>query len=152
MPAKGWVASLKPLAIAAGLGKMGHHRMIIHPKFGTFMDLAAVFIDREITAYNKPTDYNPCLTCKLCAAVCPSGAVASDGHFDLASCITHNYREKIGGFSDRVENIVRSKNVADYRRRVWRSTLKKAGIEFRSIKQTRHSFATIALSWGENPL
>jgi len=37
-------------------------------------------------------------------------------------------------------------------RRVWKSTLKKAGIEFRSIKQTRHSFATVALSCGENPL
>lgn len=29
---------------------------------------------------------------------------------------------------------------------------KRAGIEYRSIKQTRHSFVTVALSCGENPL
>lgn len=79
LPAKGWVASLKPLAVSASLGRMGLHRRIIHPKFGAFMYLAAVFIDREITAYNKPTDYNPCLECQLCTAVCPSGAIASIG-------------------------------------------------------------------------
>ncbi len=118
LPAKGWVASLKPLAIAAGLGKMGRHRMIIHPKYGAFIYLGAIFIDREIDGYSRPIDFNPCLTCQLCTAVCPSGAIASDGHFDLQSCVTHNYREKIGGFSDWVENIVKSKNVADYRKRV----------------------------------
>lgn len=30
--------------------------------------------------------------------------------------------------------------------------MKKAGIEYREMKQTRHSFATNALSCGENPL
>ncbi len=38
------------------------------------------------------------------------------------------------------------------RRRVWLPALKKAGIEYREMKQTRHSFATNALSCGENPL
>lgn len=118
LPAKGWVASLKPLAVSAGLGRMGRHRMIIHPKFGAFMYLAAVFIDREIEDYNRPIDCNPCIKCRLCTAACPTGAIASDGQFDLQSCVTHNYREKIGGFSDWVENIVKSKNVADYRKRV----------------------------------
>ena len=36
--------------------------------------------------------------------------------------------------------------------RVWRIVLEKVGLEFRSIKQTRHSFATLALSCGESPL
>ena len=36
--------------------------------------------------------------------------------------------------------------------RTWKPTLKIAEIEFRSIKQTRHTFATTALSCGENPL
>jgi integrase len=31
-------------------------------------------------------------------------------------------------------------------------TLKKAGLSYREMKQTRHSFATHALSCGENPL
>jgi integrase len=38
------------------------------------------------------------------------------------------------------------------RRRTWMPTLKKAGLSYREMKQTRHSFATNALSCGENPL
>ena len=35
---------------------------------------------------------------------------------------------------------------------VWLPALKEAKIKYREMKQTRHSFATIALSCGENPL
>jgi integrase len=38
------------------------------------------------------------------------------------------------------------------RRRVWMPTMKKAVLKYREMKQTRHSFATNALSCGENPL
>jgi integrase len=38
------------------------------------------------------------------------------------------------------------------RDRVWTPALRKAGLVRREMKQTRHSFATIALSCGENPL
>ena len=38
------------------------------------------------------------------------------------------------------------------RKCVWKPALKKAGIEYREMKQTRHSFATNALSCGESPL
>jgi integrase len=41
---------------------------------------------------------------------------------------------------------------SNLRKRVWLPSLKKAGSEIREMKQTRHSFATIALSCGENPL
>jgi len=44
---------------------------------------------------------------------------------------------------------VRSSNL---RRRVWLPALKKAQCAVREMKQTRHSFATVALSCGENPL
>ncbi len=38
------------------------------------------------------------------------------------------------------------------RQKVWTPAFKKAGVKYREIKQTRHSFATNALSCGENPL
>ncbi len=38
------------------------------------------------------------------------------------------------------------------RRNAWLPALKKAGLKIREVKQTRHTFATIALSCGENPL
>ncbi|MEI7636379.1 MAG: DUF3596 domain-containing protein [Syntrophus sp. (in: bacteria)] len=41
---------------------------------------------------------------------------------------------------------------ASLRKMVWLPALKKTNIPFREMKQTRHSFATIALSCGESPL
>jgi len=41
---------------------------------------------------------------------------------------------------------------SNLRRKVWIPALEKACIGFREMKQTRHTFATIALSCGENPL
>mgnify|MGYP005848259675 FL=1 len=38
------------------------------------------------------------------------------------------------------------------RKQVWAPALKKAGLVYREMKQTRHSFATLALSAGANPL
>src|SRR4051794_41056485 len=47
-PGKIWVVSHKPVAVAAGLGKMGIHRNVIHPKFGNFILLGTVLVDAEI--------------------------------------------------------------------------------------------------------
>jgi integrase len=43
-------------------------------------------------------------------------------------------------------------NTSHLRQRVWQPALKKAGLDYREMKQTRHSFATNALISGENPL
>jgi hypothetical protein len=51
-------------------------------------------------------------------AACPVGAVAPDGHFDFTACLTHNYREFLGGFTDWVEQVADSKDARDYRSRV----------------------------------
>jgi ferredoxin len=117
-PEKIWVVSHKPVAVAAGLGHVGIHRNVIHPRFGNFILLGTVLVGAEATAYDRPLDYNPCLECKLCVAACPTGAIAPDGHFNFSACYTHNYREFLGGFTDWVEQVANSKNAADYRRRV----------------------------------
>lgn len=43
-------------------------------------------------------------------------------------------------------------DTSNLQKRVWKPALEKAGIDYREMKQTRHSFATNALSCGENPL
>ncbi|NBW97528.1 MAG: 4Fe-4S ferredoxin [Planctomycetia bacterium] len=117
-PDKMWVVSHKPVAVAAGLGMMGIHRNVIHPKFGNFILLGTVLVDRAIDEESRPIDYNPCLSCKLCVAACPVGAIRPDGGFNPSACLTHNYREFMSGFTDWVEQVVESRDAADYRRRV----------------------------------
>src|SRR6516162_5585516 len=115
---KMWVVSHKPVAVAAGLGRMGIHRNVIHPKFGSFILLGTVLMDAEVPEYSHPIDYNPCLECKLCVAACPTGAIGSDGSFNFSACYTHNYREFMGGFNDWVEKIADSTSALDYRKKV----------------------------------
>ena len=115
-----WVVSHKPVAVAAGLGHMGIHRNVIHPRFGNFILLGTVLIGAEATAYDQPIAYNPCLECKLCVAACPVGAISPNGDFNFSACYTHNYREFMGGFTDWVEQIADSKNALDYRKKVIR--------------------------------
>jgi len=117
-PGKTWLVSHKPVAVAAGLGQIGIHRNIIHPLFGNFILLGTILIDTLVAEASRPIDYNPCLECKLCVAACPVGAISSDGSFDFSACYTHNYREFMGGFTDWVEQVVDSRDAADYRRRV----------------------------------
>jgi epoxyqueuosine reductase QueG len=113
-----WVVAHKPVAVAAGMGRMGIHRNVIHPRFGNFILLGTILVSAEISAYSQELDYNPCLECKLCVAACPVGAIGADGAFNLSACYTHNYREFMGGFADWVENIADSRDGKDYRRRV----------------------------------
>src|SRR2546430_4249477 len=115
---KMWIISHKPVAVAAGLGRMGIHRNVIHPKFGNFILLGTVLMDAEVSEYSQPIDYNPCLECKLCVAACPTGAIGADGHFDFSACYTHNYREFMGGFADWVEQIADSDDARQYRQPV----------------------------------
>jgi len=117
-PGKIWVVSHKPVAVAAGMGRMGIHRNVIHPKFGNFIILGTVLLAAEVDEESRPIDYNPCLSCKLCVAACPVGAIKLDGAFDPSACLTHNYREFLGGFTDWVEQVADSPDARAYRHKV----------------------------------
>src|SRR6201985_719218 len=104
-PGRIWVVAHKPVAVAAGLGVMGIHRNVIHPKFGNFILLGTIRVAAPISSYGEPLDYSPCLECKLCVAACPVGAIRKNGDFDFVACSVHNYREFMGGFTDWVETI-----------------------------------------------
>ncbi len=117
-PGRIWVVAHKPVAVAAGLGVMGIHRNVIHPKFGNFILLGTILVAAPISSYGEPLDYSPCLECKLCVAACPVGAIKKDGDFDFIACSVHNYREFMGGFTDWVQTIADSADADDFRSRV----------------------------------
>jgi len=113
-----WVIQLKTVAVAAGLGAMGIHRNVIHPRFGNFVLLGVVLTDAAVSEPTTPLTYNPCLECKLCVSACPVGAIGKDGSFDLGACYTHNYREFMTGFTDLLQTVADSADAADFRSRV----------------------------------
>ena len=117
-PGRIWVVAHKPVAVASGLGVMGIHRNVIHPRFGNFILLATLVVDTPISEYGEPLDYSPCLECKLCVAACPVGAIGKDGEFDFVACSVHNYREFMGGFTDWVQTVADSADADDFRSRV----------------------------------
>jgi epoxyqueuosine reductase QueG len=117
-PERGWIVSHKRVAEAAGLGRMGIHRSLIHPKFGSFVLLGTVLIALDFEEQSRPLDFNPCLECKLCVAACPIGALKPDGYFDFSACLNHNYQQFMGGFVNFVEDIAGSRSVSEYRNKV----------------------------------
>lgn len=117
-PGKIWVVSHKPVAVAAGLGQMGIHRNVIHPKFGNFILLGTVLIGESVVQQSVAVNFNPCLECKLCVAACPVGAISPEVDFNFSACYTHNYREFMGGFSDFTEKIAESRSRNDLRTKV----------------------------------
>jgi ferredoxin len=133
-----WIVSHKPVAVAAGLGLMGRHRLVTHPRFGSFIPLGTVLIDAEVSQYGQRIDFDPCVECQYCVAVCPVGAVGEDGHFNFSACLTHCYRDNLGGFIDWSERVAAGGERQAYRRRIpdpeaatfWQSLI--AGPSFRT--------------------
>lgn len=117
-PERTWVVSHKRVAVAAQLGRMGLHRSVIHPRFGSFILLGTVITAADISGQPEPLTFDPCVSCKLCVAACPVGAIEPDGAFRFSACLDHNYREFMTGFTDFVEDVVESKSRNDFRDRV----------------------------------
>ena len=117
-PGRTWIVSHKRVAVAAQLGRMGLHRSVIHPRFGSFILLGTVITAAEIEGQPEPLTFDPCVSCKLCVAACPVGAIEPGGGFRFSACMDHNYREFMTGFTDFVEEVVESKSRNDFRDRV----------------------------------
>jgi epoxyqueuosine reductase len=71
---------LIPAAIEAGLGELGKHGSMIHPRLGANFRLACVLTDAPLVA-DRPNEFGAsdfCVNCRVCADACPPHAIQHD--------------------------------------------------------------------------
>ena len=76
-PMGGYDLMVPPFAIDAGLGEQGRHGVVILPEVGCNVRPAVITTNLPVIP-DKPIDFGVqdfCKTCKICAEVCPSGAI-----------------------------------------------------------------------------
>jgi len=87
-----------PLAVAAGLGWMGRHGLLITPQFGPRQRIAAIFtsIENLPIAENNPHSWISgfCDKCGRCIRTCPPKAIREDPVIHESGRKTHIIREK----------------------------------------------------------
>lgn len=72
----------------SGLGWVGKHTLLLHPRQGSYFFLAEIILDLEI----EPTDAikDHCGTCTRCIDACPTDAISPEGYFMNGSkCISY---------------------------------------------------------------
>jgi len=88
--------SLRHAAVAAGLGCLGRHNLVIHPGFGSRVIFTAVMSDMEIPP-DEPLTQSLCDDCMDCVESCPSGALDEEGKSDVLKCLKSCQPYGIGG-------------------------------------------------------
>ena len=77
--------SLRPIAVAAGLGWIGRNNLLVTPDFGSRVRLSAILTDAPLDA-DKPIPFN-CGKCTHCLSRCPANAIKKEpGGFNLTAC------------------------------------------------------------------
>ncbi len=96
----------KPLAQRAGLGWQGKNSLLINPKFGSWIFLAELITDLELTP-DQPMN-NKCGDCKLCIDACPTGALSELGQLDASKCLSYLTVEHKGNFPPPILEIIKA--------------------------------------------
>jgi len=86
----------KALAVRAGLGFLGRHHLLIHPRLGPQVLLGEILTTLSLHPDEPACD--GCLNCRTCVKACPTGALRPDGFLDARLCIS--YRTQYGSQDD----------------------------------------------------
>lgn len=85
----------KAWAERAGLGWIGKNGLLINPRYGSWLTLSVMYLDREVDAYDQP-HASLCGSCTRCLDGCPTGAFPSPGVVDARRCLSYQSIENKG--------------------------------------------------------
>lgn len=72
----------------SGIGWVGKHTLLIHPKQGSYFFLAEIILDLELEPTDSIKDH--CGTCTRCIEACPTDAISPEGYvLDGSKCISY---------------------------------------------------------------
>lgn len=78
----------KALAREAGLGWIGKHSLLIHPRMGSFFFIGELVTDLELN-HDDPFGNNLCGSCSRCMDSCPTAAIIAPATLDANRCISY---------------------------------------------------------------
>ena len=76
-----------------GLGWIGRHSLLVHPRWGSYCFIGVMISDFEPDTYSSPFEGDRCGTCGRCLAACPTKAL-TPGVVDANRCISYNTIER----------------------------------------------------------
>lgn len=101
-------------AALAGLGVVGDHGLLIHPRFGSFVFIGTIVTDLSLPPTGSPEGALPrCQHCGRCSAACPAGclsASAPDGSQPVSrkqECCLSAISQKKGDLTPEEQRLLR---------------------------------------------